>query len=163
MGDGSKQALGRLLDPAALDASKGPRAKLRIEAPPEWLAAGGELEVPAPARLVCARCDGGGCDGCNRSGALAAPADPDARTIHATLPPDSDGGVALRLLHPFGDGGIEQLILEVRPGPPARGLTRRPSAPVALARPKSDPRARAALGLMIAALAVAVTLALTVR
>ena len=37
--------------------------------------------ITAPARLACARCDGGGCDACARSGALRSPADAGDRVV----------------------------------------------------------------------------------
>ncbi len=162
MDDDDKQVLGRLVDPAALDAGDGPRALLRVEAPSAWLEAGGEVAVATPARLVCARCEGGGCDACGRSGALAAPEDVDARHLVATLPPSSGEGVALRLVRPFGElTTIEQLILEVRPGAASRGLTR--ISPTELARRTSSPRLRtlalAALFAVLAAITVGLVLA----
>src|SRR5690242_3451348 len=82
----SKSSLGRVVDPRALDASSGARARLRVGVPAAWLAEGGELELRVPARLACARCDGGGCDGCARSGALRAPEPASARVVRAYVP-----------------------------------------------------------------------------
>jgi hypothetical protein len=125
-----KSSLGRVLDPSALDACPGPRARLRIAVPAAWLAEGAELAVAAPARLSCARCDGGGCDACSRSGALAAPADAEARVVHVTLPSlpadEEPREIALRIPRPFGaDHEVAQLLLEVRAAPaPSAGVTR---------------------------------------
>jgi hypothetical protein len=106
--------LARLLDPAELDRAGGGRAKHRVEVTAEWLEQGGELSIETPARLACARCDGGGCDGCGRSGALRAPASRSDRTVHVSVPPNTGPHVALRLVAPFGEGGeIAQLILEL--------------------------------------------------
>jgi hypothetical protein len=135
----SDQQLARLLDPAALDASAGGRARLAIEVPAAWLASPCVLEIVAPLRLPCARCDGGGCDGCQRSGCLRAPAAAAERAIAASLQGADTKGVALRLAWPFGaECTIEQLILEVRPGVGASpGVTRRlpPAALRQAARP----------------------------
>lgn len=108
--------LGRLLDPGALAACSGARGKLCIEVPAAWLADAVELVVTAPARIVCARCDGGGCDGCGRSGALRGPAEGADRTISVHLPEGAGDGAALRIVRPFGAAApIEQILVEVRP------------------------------------------------
>jgi hypothetical protein len=111
----SASTLGRVCDPEALDEQPGARARLRIEVPATWLEDGVDLLVTAPAMLTCARCDGGGCDGCGRSGALRAPDDPEDRVVRARI--GANAGVArmtLRIVQPFGpDGGIDQLLMEV--------------------------------------------------
>lgn len=112
-------ALGRVLDPGALDADEGPRGRLSIELPVAWLEGGVEVDVEVPLRLTCARCDGGGCDGCGKSGALRL-ADLPSRTVRVALPRGAGEGVALRLARPLGDeAGLDQLLLEIRPGPVA--------------------------------------------
>ncbi|MBI4954871.1 MAG: hypothetical protein HY908_22810 [Myxococcales bacterium] len=68
----SRVELARLVDRAALDEAPGPRGRLRVTVPESWLATPSELEIRVPARLTCARCDGGGCDACGRSGAVRA-------------------------------------------------------------------------------------------
>jgi hypothetical protein len=110
------EELGRLLDPKALDVAEGARARLAIEVPSDWLAVAVRVRVVAPRKLSCARCDGGGCDGCGRSGIVNAPDDPSARALEASLPRrTTGGGFALRLVEPFGaSAGITQLFLEVR-------------------------------------------------
>jgi hypothetical protein len=147
-----KSSLGRVLDPSALDACAGPRARLAIDVPAAWLAEGADLVVTAPARLACARCDGGGCDACGRTGALKTPAEIDDRVLRVRLPsPPSfiDGApqaIALRIPDPFGpDHDIAQLVLEVRPArepspnasriaPPAPLVTREAPHPLAVFR-----------------------------
>lgn len=109
------------MDPNALDAAAGARARLRIEVPSRWLDAGAAIELTAPRRLVCARCDGGGCDACGRSGALCAPEDAAARRVGVVLPqvlasPQAGErrAVLLRLPEPFGpEHAIAQLLVEV--------------------------------------------------
>jgi hypothetical protein len=132
----SEHELGRVVDPAALDQADGARGRLQIEVPPDWLAGPCEIDVVVPLRVTCARCDGGGCDGCGRSGAVHAPRDGAARTVRVALPEGGDG-VALRLAHPFGpEGGIAQLILEIRRGArPSPGVTRLAKAPAPLRKP----------------------------
>jgi hypothetical protein len=132
-----RSPLGRVLDPSALDAGAGPRARLRIEVPAAWLVEGAELSVLAPVRLACARCDGGGCDACGRSGALRAPAGAGERVLHASVPraPGGPQAMVLRIPHPFGpEGGIEQLLLELHAASMASpGVTRRAPPRVAIA------------------------------
>lgn len=111
------QKLAQLLDPGDLDRAPGPRAKLSIVVPEVWARAGAKLRVTAPKRLVCARCDGGGCDGCARSGALIAPDDPALRTLEVRLPSGLAEGTIVRLPQPFGpEHPIAQLLLEVQLG-----------------------------------------------
>jgi hypothetical protein len=113
----SRSSLGKVLDPNALDASAGPRARLRVDVPAAWLAEGAELVVTAPARLVCAHCDGGGCDACQRSGAFRAPPQASRRVVRASFGPQEAArtSVTLRIAKPFGDAhDIDQLLLEVR-------------------------------------------------
>jgi hypothetical protein len=110
--------LGRVADPEALAADRGPCARLGVVVPVAWSEAGGQIEVVAPKRLACARCDGGGCDGCGRSGALRAPDDERGRALRVTLPKRAPGAVVVRIAHPFGERSpIAQLLLEIRPGP----------------------------------------------
>jgi hypothetical protein len=106
--------LGRVLDPEAIHAMTGPSGRLELRVSPGW--GGRMVEVVAPARVACSRCDGGGCDACNRSGAIKLDPSPARRTLTVCLPRDLSGGVALRIVHPFGEGGaLEVLVLEVRP------------------------------------------------
>lgn len=128
------QELGRVVDPEALAVEGGARGRMRIDLPSAWLAEPCAIEVTVPPRLVCARCDGGGCDGCHRSGAVRAPQDSAARTVRVSLP-RAESAVALRIADPFGpEGGIAQLLLEIRAGAvPSPGVTRHLTTP---ARPR---------------------------
>lgn len=112
--------------------------------------------VVAPGRVPCSRCDGGGCDACNRSGAIKLDPVPARRTLIASLPPDLDSPVALRIVNPFGEGGaLEVLFLHVHPS----------AAPDPNVNPLShDHRFRAAyvptaVALALAALALVLALA----
>jgi hypothetical protein len=112
----SKTGLGRVLDRDGRDASTGPRARMCITVPSSWAEEGATLRVPVPQRLACARCDGGGCDGCRRSGGYRL-SDRHAAELTLELPAGSGSGVALRLEDPFaGRGPVEQLIVEIRVG-----------------------------------------------
>lgn len=117
------QALGRVVDTSALDACAEPRGRHAIEIPAEWK--GAEILVAVPPRVVCARCDGGGCDGCRRRGGHRIEGDEHTRAVRVKLPRVMDGPVVLRLVRPFGaaEGAITQLHLETRIGPAAsRGV-----------------------------------------
>jgi len=63
------QVLGRVTG-GGLDAPRGPDVSHRIRVPSAWLEEGQLIEVELPRHLRCAACDGGGCDACERSGAL---------------------------------------------------------------------------------------------
>ncbi|APR85183.1 Hypothetical protein A7982_10532 [Minicystis rosea] len=130
------EPLGQVADPAVLDADPRPRARLRLDVEAAWLTEGADLEITSPIRLPCARCDGGGCDACNRSGVLRAPEEAASRLFTVRVPPQPEGGdaVALRIPEPFGpEHAIGQLIVELHaaaePSPTVRRLD--PPAPLA--------------------------------
>ena len=126
------QPLARVTNPDALDAATGPRAQLAVEAPRGWLVAGTELEVVAPKRLACQRCEGGGCDSCGRAGVWRLPDDEQTRTLRLTLPPHDGDGVQARLVNPFAGSDIEQLLLTVRPASaPSKCVRRIPQTQLA--------------------------------
>lgn len=98
---------------------------MAIDVPATWLAEGARIEVRIPSRLVCAVCEGGGCDGCNRSGAIRlgrgsrdgadSGQDVEPRVLSVGLPKTTEGRVLLRLVHPLGeDEALAHLTLEVR-------------------------------------------------
>jgi hypothetical protein len=159
--------LARILDPASLDAAPGRRGRMRVSVPSAWLEEGAELELVAPRVLPCARCDGGGCDECRRSGALELSRDAALRTVRVRLPEDAPPGLALRLLDPFGPGGgVEQLIVEIREdAAPSAGCTRvdppRRSHARRSAGAGGDPWARAAMMALVIAGLLAVLLGAT--
>ena len=74
-----------------------------------------QIDIVIPPRVACARCDGGGCDGCERRGGHRVPGEPEARVVRVTLPLALEGGALLRIVRPLeGAGDLEQLILEAR-------------------------------------------------
>ena len=77
-----------------LDVPRGPDGVHRITVAREWLSRGATVEFELPRNIACARCDGGGCDLCERSGAVSTRGRKDAaETIQITLPqtdPDED-------------------------------------------------------------------------
>jgi hypothetical protein len=133
-----KAELAQVIDREVLDTSSGARGRLRLAIPAAWARNGGEVEITVPSRVACARCDGGGCDGCERSGAHRTPNDPGQRTLRLRLPEHLDSCVTLRLVRPFGDQApLDQLLVELSAGndasPGIVRITLTPTAP--LARP----------------------------
>lgn len=63
------EVLGRVVQ-ADLETPRGPDAAHRIRVPRRWLETGALIEIEIPRNLTCAGCEGGGCDACDRSGAL---------------------------------------------------------------------------------------------
>jgi hypothetical protein len=61
--------LGRVVA-SDLGGPRGPDATHRIRVPRGWLKEGAVIELDLPRHLVCAACDGGGCDVCERSGGV---------------------------------------------------------------------------------------------
>lgn len=154
--------LGKVADPASLDACERARAYLCVDVPAGWIAGGADLEITSPARLGCARCDGGGCDGCDRSGALRAPADPASRVIRASIPPTpgAPAGIALRIPDPFGEASpIGQIRLEIHAAAAPSPSVRRLAPPPAPAR--SPPLITPATVAILVAIAAALTALLT--
>jgi hypothetical protein len=160
----ARRALGKVVDTQSLDESDGPAARLEIDIPRHWLDEGGELEIAAPRRLTCARCDGGGCDACERSGALNAPDDADRRKIAIHLPQKLSGTTEIRVADPFVDNAIEQLMVRLSPGSAAsEGVRRvRHSAPPTPMAAKSTSTDRTTL-LLATAIVVALIALLLAR
>ena len=151
-------ALGKLLDKDTLDSDVGARARARIAVPPRWCDDTALVEVTLPRTLMCARCEGGGCDGCGRSGALRGPKNEASRRVRVRLPQNLGEGVAMRIADPFGHGAaIAQLWIEVRPSespsPTVRRLT-----PEKRERRRILPRMVAALAILVTLLAIVLTL-----
>src|SRR3954452_3378581 len=63
------EVLGRVVA-GDLERPRGPDANHRVRVPRTWLERGAVVELELPRNLVCASCDGGGCDVCERSGAV---------------------------------------------------------------------------------------------
>jgi hypothetical protein len=105
-----------VLDPEALDRTEGTRGLMTVELPREWLTAGDTVDIVVPARVACARCEGGGCDRCDRSGALRIPGDEARRTLRLALPRPAGERTRVRVACPFGDdANLEQLWVDLRP------------------------------------------------
>jgi hypothetical protein len=116
------EVLGRVVA-SDLGRPRGPDATHRIRVPRAWLKQGMEVSLDLPRHLVCAACDGGGCDTCDRSGGVTlrdrgAPAD----VVDVSLPQSaSDEAFVIRLperggLAPTGSGLPRgHLLLRVEP------------------------------------------------
>ncbi|HEX6271896.1 MAG TPA: hypothetical protein VFZ53_02595 [Polyangiaceae bacterium] len=63
------EVLGRVVQ-AELDSPRGPDASHRIRVPKDWIEEGSVIELELPRHLTCRTCEGGGCDVCERSGAV---------------------------------------------------------------------------------------------
>lgn len=63
------EVLGRVVS-GDLTSPRGPDALHRVRVPRRWLETGALVEIELPRNLTCAGCEGGGCDACERSGAL---------------------------------------------------------------------------------------------
>lgn len=54
-----------------MDGPRGPDVAHKVTVPEQYLVAGATIELSLPRNLACAKCDGGGCDACDRSGAVS--------------------------------------------------------------------------------------------
>lgn len=66
---GVSQVLARVI-PAHQEGLRGPDVLHRIAVDRAWLERGEHIELELPRNLTCASCEGGGCDRCQRSGAV---------------------------------------------------------------------------------------------
>lgn len=153
--------LGRVIDPRAAAEKSGRRGRLALTVPDGWEDA--EIEIRVPHRLRCELCDGGGCDSCGKSGAIAVEVDDEARRVLMRVPSGLDRGALVRLVDPFGPGvDLGVLILELRVGSAASPHVRRvvPSlpAPVPPRGPASQLRAMVFLAVCLAICLLAIAL-----
>lgn len=114
------------IDPAE---NRGPDVVHRITVPAAWLFRGGTLGCQLPRKLACARCEGGGCDTCGRSGVVAIQPkeQPDLERVEVNLTGGRDSARAIRVPERGGlaaepDGCRGSLILELRVGEPSQGV-----------------------------------------
>jgi hypothetical protein len=116
------RVLGRVIT-GEITLPRGPDALHRIRVPKSWLEQGSVIELELPRNLTCRSCEGGGCDVCERSGAVTlrdrgAPPD----LVEVTLParPQGDSFV-IRIPERGGlaraDSGLPRglLLLRVEP------------------------------------------------
>jgi hypothetical protein len=82
-----------------LEIPRGPDVTHRIRVRREWLDNGDVVEFELPRNLTCAACDGGGCDACDRSGAITLRGrDELPEIIQVTLPRRSEEKTEGRLI-----------------------------------------------------------------
>lgn len=91
----------------APNAPRGPDVVHRVQVAEGWLKSGATIEFELPRNLSCAACGGGGCDACERSGAITLRGrNEPPELVRVTLPkqradrdppPSSQGGVTVRI------------------------------------------------------------------
>jgi hypothetical protein len=101
--------LAKVAAPEELSSLEGAIARARVEVPQSW--AGSLIEVDVPRRLSCGACDGGGCDRCQRSGAIKLDS---VGALSVRLPEELGEGAVLRIPQPFEGDELAILLLEVR-------------------------------------------------
>jgi hypothetical protein len=140
------KVLGRIT--TSMERPRGPDVQMAVTVPEQWMAAGATLQIALPRNLACATCGGGGCDACERSGAVSLRGRKEpTETVEVTLPaPGSVDGpssssvrvVVVRIPDrgglPLVDSELPRgnLLLSIRTGPEAApGVTRlaKPSLP----------------------------------
>ena len=122
---------------------RGPDLAHTIRVPEAWLARGETIEVELPRQLNCAHCQGGGCDQCQRAGAVRLrQADEAAETVRVSLPdtsglaePGASRPLLVRIPHAGGRAPTEDLprgflMLQITPATD-------PDASVRLAAPEA--------------------------
>lgn len=105
-----------------LTGPRGPDAEFRIEVPRAWLV-GHTVEIQLPKFLNCAACHGGGCDRCERSGAVRVTTRAgEKENLRVVLPcrKDCTGDFLIRIPEKGGWSstptmGRGHLLLQVRP------------------------------------------------
>jgi hypothetical protein len=118
----SRLNLGRVT--GGLDVSRGPDVTHRVRVPSSWLDEGAIVEIELPRNLACAKCDGGGCDACERAGAITLRGrEEPPEIVRVTLPKRGDSaeltasgrGVVLRIPERGGlsdrDGSVRGLLM----------------------------------------------------
>ncbi len=92
------EVLGKLKS-RSLNETRGPDVLHSIRVPVEWLEQGETIEVDLPRNLACANCEGGGCDQCERAGAVSLrERDAPPETLKVSLPSRSSETVRQPLL-----------------------------------------------------------------
>jgi hypothetical protein len=112
------------------DEPRGPDVLHTIDVPSEWLELGLSIEVTLPRLLPCARCAGGGCDGCSRKGAFEQPTSGVPGQVVVTLPTSQGGASGALCLRLPGSGArhatdsalpLGHLLLTIVPRAPTEG------------------------------------------
>jgi hypothetical protein len=92
------------------DMPRGADVQWRVDVARGTLQKGAQLELEMPRRLPCARCEGGGCDRCERSGAivLREATEPNEQ-LSVVLSESQHGTVRLRIPQRGGPGVAEEV------------------------------------------------------
>jgi hypothetical protein len=110
------KVLGRIT--TAMERPRGPDVQMAVAVPEEWITSGATLEIELPRNLACAACGGGGCDACDRSGAVSLRGRKEPmETVEVTLP---SSGTADRVL--VSRARVVVVRIPARGGLPAEGL-----------------------------------------
>ena len=113
------KVLGKVLNDD-LDDPRGPDVVHRIRVPSSWLSRGATIEFEVPRNLTCAECSGGGCDACERSGAVTLRGrDEPGEIVQVTLPQPTmavDDRAQDLVLRIPGRGGLAGADLDVPRG-----------------------------------------------
>lgn len=157
------EVLGRVT--GHLEGPRGPDALYGVRVPKAWLEEGAALELELPRHLSCAACEGGGCDACERSGALtlrgkAEP--PELLELRLPAQPDLAGAARSLILRVPERGGFPKddhalprgcLLLSVSvAAEPDPGVRRLETLPVTTStRPTPTPRPPGPAGVQPAA------------
>lgn len=121
----------------------------RVQVARDWLEEGATLAIELPRNLRCAGCEGGGCDGCGRSGAVTLRSRQDPPEVLKIVVPklsesgNRDRAVTLRIPERGGRADNPDLprgilMLSVAPGEVSDPGVERLDAPLAVA-PESGP------------------------
>lgn len=173
------QVLGKVTH--ATDGPRGPDVEFKIAVPQDWLAEGAAIEFELPRNLACAGCGGGGCDTCERAGAVSTRGRREiAEIVQVSLPqPPGDGppssGVRALVIRLPGQGGLAaegsdlprgNLLLRVRASDQADpGVTRLAASPdlAPASMGPSAPRRAPWIRLLAAAVAIYLLILLFMR
>jgi hypothetical protein len=150
------QPLARIVDVADASLRAGPAGRLAVTVPRAWLEEGALVEVVLPTLVACTACDGGGCDGCARSGAHRLERPAHERLVQVALTPTRAEAVALRIFDPLGGGaGLAVLVLELRGGEVASAGCRRVPGVASLGSATAARPGLVVIGLVVAAVVAA--------
>ena len=156
----------------ATDGPRGPDVEHRIQVPRDWLEEGASIEFELPRNLSCALCGGGGCDACERAGAVSTRGRRELpELVQVKLPmraedgPPSSGARSLVIRVP-AHGGLPpegsdlprgNLLLKVKiADEPEAGVSRVEEALAVVAPPASQHKPGLAVWVKVLALAVVV-------
>lgn len=166
-----------------LNVPRGPDVTHRIRVPRAWFETGEVVEFELPRNVTCAVCDGGGCDACERSGAITLRGRQElAEVLSVTLPmPNGESEVRSVVIRIPEQGGLAPenagelprglLLLRVEPAeaadpgvvrkfPSARPLSQRVLHSLHSLRIPESPRGRARWFTVVALLIVLAGLAI---